>query len=87
MARRPESEWGKRAERAGLDRETLALLAGIIDVSVSRALNRAGGPPGDLIALILAWELMSADQRSAWLASIRGERETAASAIIGTDNR
>lgn len=72
MARTPTSEWGRRAHAAGLDQLTLARLAGAAPQSVSRGLKGewASGVPGHLRSLILAWELMTADQREEWLRSV-----------------
>ncbi len=72
MGKRPTTEWGRRADAAGLDQITLAKLAGVSENSVSRGLRGAwaSGVPGYLLSLIIAWELMSPDQRRDWISSI-----------------
>lgn len=72
MGKPPTSEWGRRARAAGLDQKTLARLAGVDPNSVSRGLKGewASGVPGHLRALILAWELMTPEQRDAWVRSV-----------------
>jgi hypothetical protein len=74
MGKPPTSEWGRRAHAAGLDQKTLARLAGAAPNSVSRGLKGewASGVPGHLRALILAWELMTPEQREEWVRSIEG---------------
>ncbi|MBP2310459.1 hypothetical protein GBZ48_35120 [Azospirillum melinis] len=70
MAKKPTSEWGQRADAAGLAQNTLARLADVAPSSVGRGLRGefASGVPGYLQALIVAWELMTAEQRAEWLA-------------------
>lgn len=80
MAKTPKSFWGQRAHAAGLDQKTLAQLAGAVPNSVSRGLRGewASGVPGHLRSLILAWELMSPEQRIAWLERVSAAEEPAA---------
>lgn len=69
MNKRPTSEWGARADAAGLSQLNLATLAGQHPTSVSRGLRGgwASGVPVGLRAIILAWELMTERQRVDWL--------------------
>jgi hypothetical protein len=69
MVKLPKSPWGLRAHAAGLDLRTLALLSGRAYNSVSRALRGEweSGVPTNLILIIVAWEIMDAAQREAWL--------------------
>lgn len=69
MGKTPTSEWGRRAYDAGLDQKELARIAGMAPNSVSRGLKGdwASGVPGHLRALILAWELMTPEQRTEWV--------------------
>jgi hypothetical protein len=68
MAKKPTSEWGRRADAAGLSQQTLARLAGVAPNSVSRGLRGefASGVPGYLRSIIIAWEMMTEFQRLAW---------------------
>ncbi len=72
MGKPPTSEWGRRAHAAGLDQKTLARLAGATPIAVSLGLRGkwASGIPGHLQSLIIAWELMTLEQREAWIASL-----------------
>lgn len=72
MAKKPTSYWGRRADAAGLTQQTLAVVAGLAPNSVGRALRGelSGGVPLYLCSLILAWELLPADGRAAWLEQI-----------------
>jgi len=73
MSKKPTSEWGLRADAAGLDQKTLARLAGVAPNSVGRGLRGEvgdGSVPGYLRALIVAWELMAPEQRAAWRAAL-----------------
>lgn len=68
--------WQVRAKEKGLTQRTLARIAGKAENTVSRQLRGEFGDEAAkyLIALILAWEAMSDDQRLAWLETIERER-------------
>ena len=67
--------WQVRAKEALLTQRPLANIAGKSETPISRPLRgEVGGGPGDLLAIILVWEGMSADQREDWLARIGRER-------------
>ncbi len=67
--------WQVRAKEALLTQRTLANIAGKSENTISRQLRgEFGGVPGYLVAIILVWEGMSADQREDWLARIGRER-------------
>lgn len=77
MGRPPISEWGLRAQAAGLDQKTHALLAGADATTVSRGLNGKFGPaPVRLCSIILVWEMLTPDQRAAWVDGVRALRNT-----------
>jgi hypothetical protein len=58
-----------RARQAGIAQTTIARLIGYTDDGVSRAIRRE--PPERVIAAIVAaWEIMSPEQRAAWLAAL-----------------
>lgn len=69
-----ETSWRVRARQLGLTQKIIAELAMRDENSVGRALagqrisSKAAGP---YIAIILAWEMMSEAQRSAWLNAVR----------------
>lgn len=72
MGKPPTTEWGLRARAVSLDQLTLATLARVHPDAVSRALKR--DPSGGVYAsLIHAWELMTPDQREAWVAAVIAE--------------
>lgn len=73
--RKPSSQWGLRALTAGLDQTTLAVLAGVSPNSVSRALREKWTAPRYLYALIVAWELLTPDQRAQLVAAVAGVGE------------
>ena len=59
--------WQIRARQAGLSQKALGRLAGKPDNTISRQLRGEFGPvPLYLIAIITAWEMLDADQRTAW---------------------
>lgn len=73
MGKPPTTEWGLRARAAGLDQLTLATLARVHPDAVSRALKR--DPSGGVYAsIVLVWELLTPDQREAWMAAVKGLR-------------
>jgi len=61
--------WQQRAKAAGLTQKMLARLLGHAEITVSRQLRGhwESGVPRHVIAAIIAWELMTPDQRAAWL--------------------
>jgi hypothetical protein len=69
MGKQPKSAWGLRAKSAGLDQKTLARLAGTSPNTVYRGLSGTwgSGVPGYLVSLIVAWEMLTEDQRRALL--------------------
>jgi hypothetical protein len=61
--------WQKEMKALGLTQKRLAAIAGRDENSVGRALGGArknAKAAGPYIALILAWKLMSSDQREEW---------------------
>lgn len=75
MGKPPATEWGRRAAAVGLDRETLATMAGVAKKNVTEGLKgeRVGGVPMHLRTIVLAGEVMTEDQRAAWLAAVMAE--------------
>ena len=63
------SPWQIRAKQAGLSQKSLAALVGTTEIAVSRAIrgHLLSGTPGYLIATILAWEIMTHEQREEWI--------------------
>lgn len=61
--------WQRRAKVAGLTQRDLARLLGKSEIAVSRGLRGhwRSGVPRYLKAVISAWELMTPEQREAWL--------------------
>lgn len=65
--------WQVRAKDAGLSQRVLARLLGRPEITVSRQLRGkfgGGETPLHVISAILAWELMSAEQRQAWVSAV-----------------
>lgn len=75
MGKPPTTEWGRRAAAVGLDRETLATMAGIALKNVTEGLQgkRDGGVPMHLRTIILAGEAMPEEARASWIAATREE--------------
>ena len=72
MGKPPLSEWGRRAQAAGLDQKTLALLAGTDATTVSRGLNgRFATVPIRLYSIIVVWEMLPPECRQAWVSTVR----------------
>ncbi len=71
--------WQQQAKEAGLSQRVLARLVGKAPITISRALRGhwKSGIPRYLKAVIMAWRLMTPDQRKAWLKAMDAE-ETAA---------
>jgi len=65
------SPWQERMVAAGLNQKTVSVLTGKAENSVSRQLRglfgTTGEPPRYIAATIVAWELMSLEQREEWL--------------------
>lgn len=59
--------WPERAYAAGLSQRVIAALLDQTDDGVSRSIRR-DPPSGAVRAVIAAWEIMSPEQRLAWLA-------------------
>lgn len=61
-------DWKRRARRAELSQATLARLLGHAPNTISRQLlgRWQSGIPRHVKAAIVAWELMSDEQRQAW---------------------
>lgn len=64
--------WQRRARAAGLSQKVLAALLGHAEITISRQLRGhwESGVPRHIKAAIIAWELMSPDQRELWLKAI-----------------
>jgi hypothetical protein len=61
--------WQIRARTAGLSQKTLAALLGHAEMTISRQLRgqwENGVVPLHVRSAIVAWELMTPEQRSAW---------------------
>ena len=67
--------WQKRARAAGLTQKTLAKLLGHAEITVSRQLRGhwESGIPLHVIAAVVAWELMTDEQRAEWLSAVDRE--------------
>lgn len=68
------SPWQTRAHAAGLQQKVLAEITGKTEINVSQQLRGMyggkGEPPRYVVATIIAWELMTLDQREEWLAQL-----------------
>jgi len=66
---RMDSEpWQRRAKAAGLSQVTLAKLLGRPVNTISRQIRgESGGVPQHLVAVIIAWEMLTPDQRDEWM--------------------
>lgn len=61
--------WQQRARAAGLTQRDLSRLLGRPDITISKQLRGHWGdgrPPKHLVAAILAWEIMTPEQREQW---------------------
>jgi hypothetical protein len=67
--------WQLRAKHAGLSQRTLAKLLGHAEITVSLQLRGQwkSGIPQHVKTAIVAWELMSPEQREEWEALINAE--------------
>ncbi|KQM58808.1 MULTISPECIES: hypothetical protein [unclassified Sphingomonas] len=69
--------WQIRAKEAGLTQKALASIAGKPANTISRQMRgEFGDVPGYLIALIIAWEMMTDDQRVDWMRQLEREEGT-----------
>jgi transcriptional regulator with XRE-family HTH domain len=71
------TEWQLRAKRAGLSQKALAGLMGFAENTVSRQLRGLweSGVPRHIKAAIIAWELMTPDQRNRWIAEVESSAD------------
>lgn len=67
--------WQLRARAAGLTQRLLAKILNHHERTVSIQLRSHGqrGVPGHVIAAIVAWEVMTPEQRESWLAKLETE--------------
>ncbi|WP_066921401.1 helix-turn-helix domain-containing protein [Methylobacterium sp. CCH5-D2] len=64
--------WQRRAKATGLSQVTLARLLGRPPNTISRQIRgEQGDVPQHLVAVIIAWEMMTPDQREEWVAATR----------------
>lgn len=61
--------WQMRARAAGLTQRVLSRLLGHAEITVSRQLRGhwESGIPKHVVSAILAWEIMTPQQRDAWV--------------------
>lgn len=74
LRRRPmdNEPWQRRAKDAGLSQVTLARLLGRPVNTISRQIRGEHGEvPQHLVAVIVAWEMMTPEQREEWIATTR----------------
>ena len=65
--------WQARAKTAGLSQKMLAYLLGFAENTISRQLRgkwSSGTTPRHVVAAIVAWELMSEEQRDRWFEEV-----------------
>jgi len=64
-----KTEWQIRAKRAGLDQETLRGLLGLSKSGMSLGIRGmwGSGVPQPIRAAIIAWEMMTPEQRAGWV--------------------
>lgn len=67
------TEWQQRAKAAGLDQETLRRILGLTKSGVSQGIRGKweSGVPQPIKAAIVAWELMTLEQRTAWVGQVQ----------------
>lgn len=64
--------WQRRAKDAGLSQVTLARLLGRPVNTISRQIRGEHGEvPQHLVAVIIAWEMLTPEQRDEWIATTR----------------
>lgn len=63
------SEWQVRAKQAGLSQETLRSLLKLSKSGVSQGIRGAwaSGVPQSIKAAVIAWEIMTPEQRAEWV--------------------
>jgi hypothetical protein len=68
--------WQTRARKSGLSQKVLAQILGHAEITVSRQLRGhwESGVPLHVCAAIVAWELMTEDQRQEWIAEVGREK-------------
>lgn len=74
LRRRPmdNEPWQRRAKDAGLTQVRLAQLLGRPVNTISRQIRGEHGEvPQHLIAVIVAWEMLTEDQRDEWMVRVR----------------
>ncbi|MBU0582220.1 MAG: hypothetical protein KKB66_02480 [Alphaproteobacteria bacterium] len=66
-----DKPWQNRAKAAGLSQKVLAKLLGHAEITVSRQLRGhwESGVPQHVKAAIIAWELMTPEQRQEWVSN------------------
>ncbi len=66
---REKTPWQRRAIAAGMEQQTLATLTGHDKTTVSRQLRNywQSGIPKHVRAMIVAWEVMTPEQRALWV--------------------
>ena len=68
------TEWQIRAKQAGLTQRMLARIVDRPDNTISRQLRgEFGKVPGDLVAIIVAWEDMPPERRADWMRRVESE--------------
>ncbi len=69
--------WQRRAKAAGLSQKVLARLLGHAEITVSRQLRGhwESGVPQHVKAAIIAWEMMSEEQRQRWIEAVEQEAD------------
>lgn len=69
--------WQQRAKAAGLSQKVLARLLGHAEITVSRQIRGhwESGVPQHVKAAIIAWELMTEEQRQRWIEAVAKDAE------------
>jgi hypothetical protein len=64
--------WQRRAKAAGLRQKTLAKLLGHMELTISKQLRGhwKSGIPRHTIAAIIAWEMLTPEQRADWIKAV-----------------
>ncbi len=72
---RSKTPWQQRAIAAGLPQQTLVTLAGHDKSTIARQLRGywQSGIPKHIRSMIIAWEVMTPDQRERWLRLVEGD--------------
>jgi hypothetical protein len=70
-----KAPWQRRLKAAGLSQKVLATLLGHAEITISRQLRGQweSGVPRHVIAAIVAWEVMTEEQRRAWLRIVEAD--------------